>query len=79
MKPSHPIRPAFDDRDLVPTVGLADSAGWDALLESVTVASPNDAANRRSGWRGSSTVPAWMTFVDVDDTVPEVHGLASAG
>ena len=50
MKPSHTIRPVFDDPNLVsaaglvPALRLAGSAGFYDLLEGLTVASPNASA-----------------------------------
>lgn len=50
MKPSHKIRPVFDDPNLVsvaglvPALRLAESAGLYDLLAGLTVASPNAAA-----------------------------------
>lgn len=50
MKPSHTIRPVFDDPNLVsaaglvPALRLAESAGFYDLLEQVSVPSPNAAA-----------------------------------
>ena len=49
MKPSHTIRPVFDDANLVsaaglvPVLRLAESAGFYDLLGGLTVASPNAA------------------------------------
>lgn len=54
MKPSHKVWPIFDDPNvvsdagLVPTLRLAESAGLDELLESLTVPSPNAAAKMTS-------------------------------
>ncbi|MEN3124173.1 IS1380 family transposase, partial [Janibacter sp. LM] len=50
MKPSHKIRPVFDDPNLVSSAGLvpalrlAASAGLDDLLDGLTVPSPNAGA-----------------------------------
>ena len=50
MKPSHTIRPVFDDPNLVsaaglvPALRLAESAGFYDLLEGVSVPSPNAVA-----------------------------------
>ncbi len=50
MKPSHKIRPVFDDPNLVSSAGLvpalrlAESAGLDDLLDGLTVPSPNAGA-----------------------------------
>ena len=50
MKPSHTIRPVFDDPNLVsaaglvPTLRLAESAGFHDLLQQLTVPSPNATA-----------------------------------
>ena len=49
MKPSHKVRPVFDDPNLVssaglvPTLRLAETAGLDVLLDALTVSSPNAA------------------------------------
>ncbi len=54
MKPSHTIRPVFDDPNLVsaaglvPALRLAESAGWYQLLEGLSVPSPNPAAKTAS-------------------------------
>ena len=54
MKPSHTIRPVFDDLNLVsaaglvPALRLAESAGLYDLLDAVTVPSPNAAAKTAS-------------------------------
>lgn len=54
MKPSHTIRPVFDEANLVSAAGLvpafrlAESAGWDDLLEGLTVPSPNAAMKTSS-------------------------------
>ena len=151
MKPSHTIRPVFDDPNLVsaaglvPVLRLAESAGWDMLLAGLTVPSPNPAAKTGSivggmlagadsiddldllrhggmgrvfaGVRAPSTLgtflrcfthghvqqldrvnagllagltgrvpgllsgggPGGIAFVDVDDTVSQVHGYAKQG
>ena len=149
MKPSHTIRPVFDDPNLVsaaglvPALRLAESAGLHDLLDALTVSSPNAAAKAVSvvggmlagadsiddldvlrhggmgrlfaGVRAPSTlgtflrsfthghvqqldkinagllaglakrVPGLITdgdgiaFLDVDDTVREVHGYAKQG
>ena len=148
MKPSHTIRPAFDDPNLVsaaglvPALRLAESAGLYDLLDGLTVPSPNPAAKTASvvggmlagadsiddldllrhggmgrlfaGVRAPSTLgthlrsfthghvqqldkagagvlagladrvpgllagsgPEGIAFVDVDDTIREVHGYA---
>lgn len=50
MKPSHTIRPVFDEPNLVsaaglvPTLRLAQSAAFDELLTGLSVPSPNAAA-----------------------------------
>ncbi len=50
MKPSHTIRPVFDDPNLVspaglvPVLRLAEVAGWDRLLDGLSVPSTNAAA-----------------------------------
>lgn len=151
MKPSHTIRPVFDDPNLVsaaglvPALRLAESAGWYQLLEGLSVPSPNPVAKTASvvggmlagadsiedldllrhggmprlfaGVRAPSTlgtylrafthghvqqldkasaallagladrVPALLAgagqdgiaFLDIDDTVREVHGYAKQG
>ncbi|QWC84035.1 IS1380 family transposase [Nocardioidaceae bacterium] len=151
MKPSHTIRPVFDDPNLVsaaglvPALRLAESAGLYDLLDDLTVASPNAAAKTASvvggmlagadsiddldllrhggmgrlfaGVRAPSTLGTFLrsfthghvqqldkinagllaglatrvpgllagsdadgiAFVDVDDTVREVHGYAKQG
>ena len=151
MKPSHKVRPVFDDPNVVSTAGLvpalrlAESAGLYDLLDALTVPSPNAAAKTASvlggmlagadsiddldllrhggmsklfsGVRAPSTlgtflrsfthghvqqldkinagllaglttrVPGLLTgsqsdgiaFLDVDDTVREVHGYAKQG
>lgn len=54
MKPSHTIRPAFDDPNLVsaaglvPVLRLAESAGFFDLLSGLTVSSPNPTAKTAS-------------------------------
>ena len=53
MKPSHTIRPVFDDPNLVSSAGLVPAlrlggtAGFDDLLDAVTVPSPNAAVKAR--------------------------------
>lgn len=151
MKPSHTIRPVFDDPNLVsaaglvPTLRLAESAGLYDLLEGLSVDSPNpvakvtsvlggmlagadsiddldllrhggmsrlfggvrapstlgtflrtfthghvqqlDAAGRRLLAGLAAQVPGLLAgsdgdgiaFVDVDDTIREVHGYAKQG
>lgn len=151
MKPSHTIRPVFDDPNLVsaaglvPALRLAESAGFHDLLDHLTVSSPNAAAKTASvvggmlagadciddldllrhggmgrlfgGVRAPSTLGTFLrsfthghvqqldaaggrvlaglatrvpgllagsdaegiAFVDVDDTVREVHGYAKQG
>ncbi len=151
MKPSHTIRPVFDDPNLVSAAGLvpmlrlAESAGLYDLLEGLSVGSPNPVAKATSwsagcspartrsmtstccgtaGWAGCSTVsgrprrsgrscvrsptgtcssstrwaggcwpasqlgcpgliagsdPEGIAFLDVDDTIGEVHGYAKQG
>ena len=50
MKPSHAVRPVFDDPNLVssaglvPTLRLGEAAGLYDLLEAVSVPSPNATA-----------------------------------
>ena len=50
MKPSHTVRPVFDDANLVsaaglvPVLRLGEAAGWPTLLAGLTVPSPNAAA-----------------------------------
>jgi hypothetical protein len=50
VKPSHTIRPVFDDPNLVsaaglvPVLRLAEAAGWHDAFDGLTVASPNAAA-----------------------------------
>jgi len=54
VKPSHTIRPVFDDPNLVsaaglvPVLRLAEAAGWHDLLQGLTVPSPNAAAKTAS-------------------------------
>lgn len=151
MKPSHTIRPVFDDPNLVsaaglvPALRLAESAGLYDLLDALTVPAPNAAAKTASvvggmlagadsiddldllrhggmarlfaGVRAPSTLGTFLrtfthghvqqidkigagllaglarrvpdllagsgregiAFVDVDDTVREVHGYAKQG
>ena len=149
MKPSHTIRPVFDDPNLVsaaglvPALRLAESAGLYELLEGLSVPSPNAGAKTASvvggmlagadciddlnlvrhgamgrlfaGVRAPSTLGTFLrtfthghvqqldkinagvlaglatrvpdllagadgiVFVDVDDTVREVHGYAKQG
>ena len=71
MKPSHTIRPVFDDPNLVsaaglvPALRLAESAGFYDLLEALTVASPN------AGAKTASVVRAMLAGADsIDDTRP---------
>ena len=149
MKPSHTIRPVFDDPNLVsaaglvPALRLAESSGFYGLLDGLSVPSPNAAAKTASvvggmlagadsiddldllrhggtarlfgGVRAPSTLGTFLrsfthghvqqldkisagllaglatrvpgllagadgiAFVDVDDTVREVHGYAKQG
>jgi hypothetical protein len=149
VKPSHTIRPVFDDPNLVsaaglvPALRLAESAGFYGLLEQLTVPSPNVASKTASvvggmlagadsiddldllrhggmgrlfaGVRAPSTLGTFLrsfthghvqqldkinagllaglaarvsgllpggeevAFLDVDDTVREVHGYAKQG
>ena len=50
MKPSHTVRPVFDDPNLVsvaglvPALRLAESAGFEDLLDGLSVPSPNASA-----------------------------------
>ncbi len=75
MKPSHTVRAAFDDPNLVsaagllPVLRLAESAGWYDLLGQLTVSSPNAAA------KVSSVVGGMLAGADsIDDLDLLRHG-----
>ena len=75
MKPSHTIRPVFDDPNLVsaaglvPALRLAESAGLYTLLEGLTVDSPNAAA------KASCVVGGMLAGADsIDDLDLLRHG-----
>lgn len=76
MKPSHTIRPRFDDVNLVaaaglvPALGLAEQAGWYDLIEQgLSVESPNAAA------KASSVVGGMLAGADsIDDLDLLRHG-----
>jgi hypothetical protein len=75
VKPSHGIRPVFDDPNLVsaaglvPVLGLAGSAGLYDLLDAVTVPSPNAAA------KAASVVGGMLAGADsIDDLDLLRHG-----
>ena len=75
MKPSHTIRPVFDDPNLVsaaglvPALRLAGSAGWYDLLDGLSVVSPNAAA------KATSVVGGMLTGADsIDDLAVLRHG-----
>ena len=75
MKPSHTIRPVFDDPNLVsaaglvPAMRLAGSAGLHQLLGALTVSSPNAAA------KASSVVGGMLAGADsIDDLDLLRHG-----
>lgn len=75
MKPSHTIRPVFDDPNLVSAAGLvpmlrlAESAGLYDLLEGLSVGSPNPAA------KATSVVGGMLAGADsIDDLDLLRHG-----
>ena len=75
MKPSHRVRPVFDDPNLVsaagllPVLELAGAAGIDGLLAGLTVPSPNAAL------KTTSLVAAMLAGADcIDDTDLLRHG-----
>ncbi|MDO3398144.1 IS1380 family transposase [Nocardioides sp. SOB44] len=75
MKPSHTVRPVFDDPNLVsaaglvPALRLAESAGLYELLEAVTVPSPNASV------KTSSVVGGMLAGADsIDDMDLLRHG-----
>ncbi len=75
MKASHRIRPVFDDPNLVgsaglvPTLRLAESAGFYDLLEGLSVDSPNAVA------KAASVVGGMLTGADsIDDLDVLRHG-----
>lgn len=75
MKPSHTIRPVFDDSNLVsaaglaPTLRLAESAGMYDLLEGLSVDSPNPVA------KAASVVGGMLAGADsIDDLDLLRHG-----
>ena len=75
MKPSHTIRPVFDDANLVSAAGLvpmlrlAEAAGLHELLEGLTVPSPNASAMT------SSVVGGMLAGADsIDDLDLLRHG-----
>lgn len=75
MKPSHTIRPVFDDPNLVsvaglvPVLRLAKSAGFYDLLGDLTVASPN------AGAKAASVVGGMLAGADsIDDLDLVRHG-----
>ncbi|MCL2541298.1 MAG: IS1380 family transposase [Nocardioidaceae bacterium] len=75
MKPSHTIRPVFDDPNLVsaaglvPALRLAGSAGFYDLLEDLTVASPN------AGAKAASVIGGMLAGADcIDDLDLLRHG-----
>lgn len=75
MKPSHTIRPVFDESNLVsaaglvPALRLAESAGLYGLLEGVTVPSPN------AGVKTASVVGGMLAGADsIDDLDLLRHG-----
>lgn len=75
MKPSHTIRPVFDDPNLVsvaglvPALRLAESAGLFDLLDGLSVASPNAVA------KASSVIGGMLAGADsIDDLDLLRHG-----
>jgi len=75
VKPSHTIRPVFDDPNLVsaaglvPALRLAGSAGFYDLLEDLTVASPN------AGAKAASVIGGMLAGADcIDDLDLLRHG-----
>ena len=75
MKPSHTIRPVFDDPNLVsaaglvPTLRLAESAGLYELLDGLSVPSPN------AGAKAAAVVGGMLTGADsIDDLDLLRHG-----
>ncbi|WP_447925372.1 IS1380 family transposase [Georgenia muralis] len=75
MKPSHTIRPVFDESNLVsvaglvPALRLAESAGLYGLLEGLTVPSPN------AGVKTASVVGGMLAGADsIDDLDLLRHG-----
>ena len=75
MKPSHRVRPVFDDPNLVsaagllPVLELAGAAGIDSLLAGLTVPSPNAVV------KTTSLVAAMLAGADcIDDTDVLRHG-----
>ncbi len=75
VKPSHSIRPVFDDPNLVsaaglvPVLRLAESAGFYDLLESLSVAS------RNAGAKSAGEVGAMLAGAgSIDDTDLLRHG-----
>jgi hypothetical protein len=75
VKPSHTLRPTFDDPNLVsaaglvPALRLAGSAGFYALLDTLTVPSPNAAA------KAASVVGGMLAGADsIDDLDLLRHG-----
>ena len=75
MKPSHTIRPVFDDPNLVsaaglvPALRLAESAGLHDLLKALTVCSPN------AGAKAAAVVGGMLAGADsIDDLDLLRHG-----
>jgi len=75
VKPSHKVRPVFDDPNLVsaaglvPTLRLAESAGFYDLLEQLSVPSPN------AGAKSTSVVGGMLCGADsIDDLDLVRHG-----
>lgn len=75
MKPSHTIRPVFDDPNLVsapglvPALRLAESAGFYDLLDDLSVPSPN------AGAKAASVIGGMLAGADsIDDLDRLRHG-----